>query len=40
MTIIELLRENIDLIEEYIKQGKSVLKALELTYEDIKNKNK
>ena len=39
MSIIELLRENIDLIEEYINQGKSIIEALELAYEDIKNKN-
>ena len=36
MNIIELLRENIDLIEEYINQGNNIVEALELTYEDIK----
>lgn len=40
MNIIELLRENIDLIQKYIKEGKSIIEALELTYEDIKNKIK
>ena len=39
MNIIELFRENIDKIKQYINQGKSFIEALELTYEDIKNKN-
>lgn len=40
MDIIELLRQNQKLILEYYKQTKSIKLALELTYEDIKNKIK